>query len=134
MPFLYMLYIRRRLRIYLMYVRLIDNSVVGRFLKFLKMSLSECFPCLQFKKEEVVIKLDYSNTVLLETFPQIWQHERTLEELNLNSTRVSKFFPDALYNNMYINKFSINCIIVQTFINVGQRAMSKECGSNIEWN
>uniref|UniRef100_A0A1A9V097 Uncharacterized protein n=1 Tax=Glossina austeni TaxID=7395 RepID=A0A1A9V097_GLOAU len=103
-----MLYIRRRLRIYLMYqyVWFIDNSVVDRFVKFLKMSLSECFPCLQFKKEEVVIKLDYSNTVLLETFPQIWQHERTLEELNLNSTRINNL-PIQLF---YCQNLRILCV------------------------
>ncbi|KAL9872808.1 leucine rich repeat containing protein 7 lap1 isoform 1-T3 [Glossina fuscipes fuscipes] len=81
-------------------------SHVDRFLKFLKMSLSECFPCLQFKKEEVVIKLDYSNTVLLETFPQIWEHERTLEELNLNSTRINNL-PIQLF---YCQNLRILCV------------------------
>lgn len=53
------------------------------------MPLSKCFPCFQFRMEEVVNKLDYSNNILSEAFPQVWQHERTLEELNVTSTRVS---------------------------------------------
>lgn len=50
--------------------------------------LSKCFPCFKFKREEVIDKLDYSNTPLTD-FPEVWQHERTLEELYLSTTRVS---------------------------------------------
>lgn len=50
--------------------------------------LSKCFPCFKFKHEEVIDKLDYSNTPLSTDFPEVWQHERTLEELYLSTTRV----------------------------------------------
>ncbi|XP_061391551.1 protein lap1 [Musca vetustissima] len=61
------------------------------------MPLSKCFPCLQFKNEEVVSKLDYSNTVLTDVFPLVWQHERTLEELYLTSTRINNLPPQLFY-------------------------------------
>lgn len=61
------------------------------------MPLSKCFPCLQFKNEEVITKLDYSNTVLTEVFPLVWQHERTLEELHLTSTRINNLPPQLFY-------------------------------------
>ncbi|XP_013105696.2 protein lap1 [Stomoxys calcitrans] len=61
------------------------------------MPLSKCFPCLQFKNEEVITKLDYSNTVLTDMFPLVWQHERTLEELNLTSTRINNLPPQLFY-------------------------------------
>lgn len=51
--------------------------------------LSKCFPCFKFKREEVIDKLDYSNTPLQDAFPEVWQHERTLEELHLSNARVS---------------------------------------------
>ncbi|XP_075147007.1 leucine rich repeat containing protein 7 lap1 [Haematobia irritans] len=63
----------------------------------IKMPLSKCFPCLQFKNEEVINKLDYSNTVLTEVFPLVWQHERTLEELYLTSTRINNLPPQLFY-------------------------------------
>jgi len=53
--------------------------------------LSKCFPCFKFKREEVIDKLDYSNTPLTD-FPEVWQHERTLEELYLSTTRVGILF------------------------------------------
>lgn len=61
------------------------------------MPLSKCFPCLQFKNEEVVTKLDYSNSVLTEIFPVVWQHERTLEELHVTSTRINNLPPQLFY-------------------------------------
>ncbi|XP_073845882.1 leucine rich repeat containing protein 7 lap1 [Musca autumnalis] len=61
------------------------------------MPLSKCFPCLQFKNEEVVNKLDYSNNVLTDVFPLVWQHERTLEELYLTSTRINNLPPQLFY-------------------------------------
>uniref|UniRef100_A0A1A9WYC7 PDZ domain-containing protein n=1 Tax=Glossina brevipalpis TaxID=37001 RepID=A0A1A9WYC7_9MUSC len=70
------------------------------------MSLSKCFPCLQFKKEDVVIKLDYSNTTLLESFPHVCQHERTLEELNLSSTRINNL-PIQLF---YCQNLRVLCL------------------------
>lgn len=54
--------------------------------------LSKCFPCFKFKREEVIDKLDYSNTPLQDAFPEVWQHERTLEELHLSNARVSSIY------------------------------------------
>lgn len=57
--------------------------------------LSKCFPCFKFKREEVIDKLDYSNTPLQDAFPEVWQHERTLEELHLSNARVSNKLPKS---------------------------------------
>lgn len=61
------------------------------------MSLSRFFPCFQFRLDDNVHKLDYSNNVLSEGFPQVWQHERTLEELNVTSTRINYLPPQLFY-------------------------------------
>ncbi|KAH8254073.1 hypothetical protein KR032_008325 [Drosophila birchii] len=58
--------------------------------------LSKCFPCFKFKREEVIDKLDYSNTPLTD-FPEVWQHERTLEELYLSTTRLQALPPQLFY-------------------------------------
>jgi len=58
--------------------------------------LSKCFPCFKFKREEVIDKLDYSNTPLTD-FPEVWQHERTLEELYLSTTRVRPYLFLSVY-------------------------------------
>ncbi|XP_002016670.2 protein lap1 [Drosophila persimilis] len=58
--------------------------------------LSKCFPCFKFKHEEVIDKLDYSNTPLTD-FPEVWQHERTLEELYLSTTRLQSLPPQLFY-------------------------------------
>ncbi|XP_017040739.1 protein lap1 [Drosophila ficusphila] len=58
--------------------------------------LSKCFPCFKFKREEVIDKLDYSNTPLTD-FPEVWQHERTLEELYLSTTRLQSLPPQLFY-------------------------------------
>ncbi|KAH8277649.1 hypothetical protein KR018_002829 [Drosophila ironensis] len=59
--------------------------------------LSKCFPCFKFKREEVIDKLDYSNTPLASDFPEVWQHERTLEELYLSTTRLQTLPPQLFY-------------------------------------
>ncbi|KAI8122632.1 Protein lap1 [Lucilia cuprina] len=61
------------------------------------MSLSKLFPCFQFRMENNINKLDYSNNILSESFPQVWQYERTLEELNVMSTRINYFPPQLFY-------------------------------------
>ncbi|XP_065356579.1 protein lap1-like [Calliphora vicina] len=61
------------------------------------MSLSKLFPCFQFRLEDNINKLDYSNNILSEGFPQVWQYERTLEELNVMSTRINYFPPQLFY-------------------------------------
>ncbi|KAH8403744.1 hypothetical protein KR215_001983 [Drosophila sulfurigaster] len=59
--------------------------------------LSKCFPCFKFKREEVIDKLDYSNTPLQDAFPEVWQHERTLEELHLSNARLQTLPPQLFY-------------------------------------
>ncbi|XP_037946399.1 protein lap1 [Teleopsis dalmanni] len=61
------------------------------------MSLRKCFPCLQFRNEEVITKLNYSNKVLTDEFPEVWEHERTLEELQLISARLNSLPPQLFY-------------------------------------
>lgn len=61
------------------------------------MPLSKFFPCFQFRLEDNVNKLDYSNNIFSEGFPQVWQYERTLEELNVNSTRINNLPPQLFY-------------------------------------
>lgn len=63
--------------------------------------LSKCFPCFKFKREEVIDKLDYSNTPLQDAFPEVWQHERTLEELHLSNARVSSVYPIPILTLFY---------------------------------
>ncbi|XP_068146634.1 protein lap1 [Drosophila tropicalis] len=58
--------------------------------------LSKCFPCFKFKRQEVIQILDYSNTPLTD-FPEVWQHERTLEELYLSTTRLQTLPPQLFY-------------------------------------
>lgn len=65
--------------------------------------LSKCFPCFKFKREEVIDKLDYSNTPLQDAFPEVWQHERTLEELHLSNARVSNKCPNPSLNSFLSN-------------------------------
>lgn len=65
--------------------------------------LSKCFPCFKFKREEVIDKLDYSNTPLQDAFPEVWQHERTLEELHLSNARVSNKFLNLSFNLILSN-------------------------------
>lgn len=61
------------------------------------MPLSKFFPCLQFRLDDNICKLDYSNNVLSDCFPQVWQYERTLEELNITSTRINYLPPQLFY-------------------------------------
>lgn len=65
--------------------------------------LSKCFPCFKFKREEVIDKLDYSNTPLQDAFPEVWQHERTLEELHLSNARVSNKCANPSFNFILSN-------------------------------
>ncbi|ALC41217.1 Lap1 [Drosophila busckii] len=59
--------------------------------------LSNCFACFKFKRQEVIDKLDYSNTPLQDAFPEVWQHERTLEELHLSNARLQSLPPQLFY-------------------------------------
>lgn len=61
------------------------------------MSLLKFFRCLQFQLDDSIYKLDYSNNVLTDSFPQVWQYERTLEELNIVSTRINCLPPQLFY-------------------------------------
>lgn len=48
-----------------------------------------CFKCLQFNDVNNVYSLDFSHHSLHDVPPNIFQYERTLEELLLNANRVS---------------------------------------------
>ncbi|KAM7351658.1 leucine rich repeat containing protein 7 lap1 [Cochliomyia hominivorax] len=61
------------------------------------MPLSKLFPCFQFRLDDNINKLDYSNNVFPEEFPQVWQYEQTLEELNVTSTRINNLPPQLFY-------------------------------------
>lgn len=51
--------------------------------------LRGCFlACWRIGDDCVIKILDYSNSVLTDEFPHVWQYGRTLEELHLSSTRV----------------------------------------------
>lgn len=49
-------------------------------------------PCWEIGDDCSIKMLDYSNSVLGDEFPHVWEYGRTLEELYLNSTRVRFLF------------------------------------------
>lgn len=56
-----------------------------------------CFNCLSIHHRDEILTLDYSHHSLNDVPPDIFQHERTLEELYLNSNRVSREYLLLLY-------------------------------------
>lgn len=48
-----------------------------------------CFNCINLKNPDDVLTLDFSHCLLFDVPPDVFQYERTLEELYLNSNRVS---------------------------------------------
>ncbi|XP_053967633.1 protein lap1 isoform X2 [Anastrepha ludens] len=61
------------------------------------MALLRCFSCLAKENDEIILELDFSNNALTDIFPNIWQHERTLEELYLSSAHIKSLPPELFY-------------------------------------
>ncbi|XP_004520490.1 protein lap1 isoform X2 [Ceratitis capitata] len=61
------------------------------------MSFLRCFSCLVKQNDELVSKLDFSSNVLTDVSPNIWRHERTLEELHLSAARINSLPPELFY-------------------------------------
>ncbi|XP_054746561.1 protein lap1 isoform X2 [Anastrepha obliqua] len=61
------------------------------------MALLRCFSCLAKENDEIILELDFSNNALTDIFPNVWQHERTLEELYLSSAHIKSLPPELFY-------------------------------------
>ncbi|XP_036334982.1 protein lap1 isoform X2 [Rhagoletis pomonella] len=61
------------------------------------MAFLRCFSCLANQNDDIILELDFSNNILSDAFPNVWQHERTLEELYLNSARITSLPPELFY-------------------------------------